>query len=446
MATSILPRRRRVAQASIAALLTVLASTANADDIGTLQAEIATLRAEQIRIAELQARTERALIALEARLTSAGSAAGGAPAPAGTSSQEAPRAAPPSRPGTSAATNSDSRWTIAGDFRLRGQGDYSDDRAPARNSAQVRGRLSATYKLSDRVSFGTRIVTGDPDDPNSTDVQLSNWIDDLQISADLAYVQVKLSDFMLYGGKFPQPFTRTDLVWDGDVNPQGVGATFKRLRADGSAIRGNGALLVIDEQAAGPDSTMAGLQLGYDSAAIGQVRFDASLGYYHYDLGSTAGADTGDFRSNLRNPDGSYVSDFRLLDLVAGVTWQAGPAKWPLKMVLDLDKNLGAAAGRDTAWGIDLIAGRASQAGDWRASYGYSQAEVDSVLAAFSHDNIGIGTNYALHALMIDYTPFAKMQISGIWYHYRPKDALYAGALAPSDWLDRFRLYFQVAF
>lgn len=446
MATPILPRRRRVAHTSIAALLAVLASTARAGDIDTLQAEIAALRAEQVRIAELQARTEQALIVLEARMASAGSAAGGAPAPAGTSSQEAPRAAPSSRPTTSAVTSRDARWTISGDFRLRGQGDYSDERVPARNSAQVRGRLSAIYKLTDRVSFGTRIVTGDPDDPNSTDVQLSNWVDDLQISADLAYVQVKLADFTLYGGKFPQPFTRTDLVWDGDVNPQGVGATFKRLHADGSAIRGNGALLVIDEQAAGADSTMAGLQLGYDSAAIGPVKFDASLGYYHYDLGSTTGADAGDFRSNLRNPDGSYVSDFRLLDLIAGITWQAGPAKWPLRMVLDLDKNLGAAAGRDTAFGIDLIAGRASQPGDWRVTYGYSQAEVDSVLAAFSHDNIGIGTNYALHALTIDYTPSAKMQVSGIWYHYRPEDPLYAGALAPSDWLDRFRLYFQVAF
>jgi hypothetical protein len=40
----------------------------------------------------------------------------------------------------------------------------------------------------------------------------SNFDDDLQFALDQAYVQVNLRDFQLYGGKVPQPFTRTDLA------------------------------------------------------------------------------------------------------------------------------------------------------------------------------------------------------------------------------------------
>ena len=453
MPTSIqsLLRRRWLSRALPVAVFAALSSVTSAQDISALRNEIAALRAEQARIAELQARNEQSLSALEARLaatmpTATPAGPGNAPAGSPLAAQAVPVTPAPPRTGTTSGSG-DSRWSITGDLRLRGQRDQTDDGVtPSRNSAQLRGRLGATYKVTDRLSLGARVVTGDPDDPNSTDVQLSNWDDDLQVALDLAYLQFKLQDFTLYAGKIPQPFTRTDLVWDGDVNPQGIGATFRRARADGSAIRANAALLMIDEQAGGSDSTMAGLQLGYDSTPINGLKFDASLGYYHYDLGSTAGADAGDFRSNLRNPQGSYVSDFHLFDVIAGIGWQPGSAKWPFRLVADYDKNFGAISGRDTAFGVDLIAGRASQPGDWRFTYGYAKTEVDSVLAAFSQDNIGIGTNYVLHALTIDYTPLARTQVSGIWYHYRPNDPLYAAANASSSWLDRFRVYFQVSF
>lgn len=76
-------------------------------------------------------------------------------------------------------------------------------------------------------------------------------------------------------------------------------------------------------------------------------------------------------------------------------------------------------------------------------TYGYSVAETDAVLAAFSHDNIALGTNYRLHALTLDYVPFPKTMLSAYWYHYRPYD------LAPSlsnDWIDRIRIAFMVSF
>lgn len=394
-----------------------------------LRAQIEALRAEQARIVELQHQIESKLHALETQ--------------SGAASATTPSASPLS---ATLAAEAKPRLNVSGDLRLRSQGDYSDEDARSRTSGQLRGRLGAIYSVNDKVTLGARLVTGDADDPNSTDVQLSNFADDLDVSLDLAYAQLSLGDLKLYGGKIPQPFTRTDLVWDGDVNPQGISAVYKRPLANGAALRASSLFFVVDEQAVAADSTMVGAQLGYDSAATGDWKYDLSAAYYDYRLGSTAGGDAGDFRSNLRNPDGSYRSDFDLGDLIAGATWSGTGERWPVRIVGDCVHNFNAATTADTGYGVDLALGRASKANDWRITYGYSVAETDSVLAAFSHDNIGIATNYRLHALTFDYVPLPRTMLSAIWYHYKPDHAVDAGSNDVTDWLDRVRVMFLVSF
>ncbi len=405
------------------------AQTANGVDAATLRAQIEALRAEQARIAEMQRQTEAKIRTLEAGAGVANSA----PAVA------------PSSP-LFATADGPSKLYVSGDLRLRFQGDYSDDDARARRSGQVRGRLGATYAVNDRVTIGARLVTGDPDDPNSTDVQLSNWDDDFQVSLDLAYAQVNFGDLNVYGGKIPQPFARTDLVWDGDVNPQGLSGVYKHKLSDGSALRASGLFFVIDENAAAADSTMVGGQVGYDTAQLGDFKFDVSAAYYDYTLGSVAGADAGDFRNNLRRPDGRYLSDFNLGDLIVGATWSGLGSRWPVRFVGDYVKNFGAETSQDTGYSADLGIGRVTQPHDWRVTYGYSVAETDAVLGAFSHDNISIGTNYKLHALTLDYVPMPRTVLSAWWYHYKPDNALDAGSNAVGDWLDRVRVAFLVSF
>lgn len=397
--------------------------------------QIEALRTQQAQIAQLQQQTEASIRALEAKLGVASPAPAPAPALAATVAASTATAKPDAP-----------KLRISGDLRLRAQGDYSDSDGANRTSSQLRARLGATYALNDLVTIGARVVTGDGDDPNSSDVQLSNWDDDLQVALDLAYAQLNFGDLKLYGGKIPNPFVRTDLVWDGDANPQGIGAVYKLPLSGGGTFRANGLFFSVDEQAAGPDSTMGGAQFGFDSPSYGGFMYDLSGGYYRYSLGSLTGADAGDWRSNRRNPDGSLVSDYELVDVVAGLSWQGAGQKWPLRIVGDYVKNLGAIDDQDTGFGVDVSLGRASKAGDWRFTYGYSQTDVDAVLAAFSNDNIGIATNYNLHALTLDYTPMPKTMISAIWYHYKPNDPLYAGANQPDDWLDRFRLFFLMNF
>ncbi len=108
-----------------------------------------------------------------------------------------------------------------------------------------------------------------------------------------------------------------------------------------------------------PTARCPAAQVGYDTAEFGDFKFEASAAYYDYTLGSVVGADTGDFRSNLRKADGSYLSDFDLGDFLVGATWYgpgfalAGALRWRLREKLRR-RNLG----RDTGYGMDLGIGR----------------------------------------------------------------------------------------
>lgn len=418
--------------------IAVSAEEQNAVNISDIRVQIEALRSEQASVTAQQNRINAALSALEARLGAANPESGiahgeaGIPVKASASVAVTPLAAKP-------------RLDVSGDLRVRGQGDYSDRDGKDRNSSQLRGRLGATYAVNDRLSVGARLVTGDADDPNSTDVQLSNFDDDLQVSLDLAYVQLNLSDLKLYAGKIPQPFTRTELVWDGDVNPQGVSGVF-RHSFSGGTIRASSLFFLVDEQISGSESTMLGAQLGYDSPALGSWSYDVSGAYFDYRLGSVAGGDAGDFRTNLRYPDGRYRSDFNLGDLIVGATWSGLGDRWPVRVVGDYVRNFGAATDADRGYGIELSLGRASRPGDWRLTYGHAIAETDSVFAAFSHDNLSIATNYKSNALTFDYVPFPKTTLTALWYHYRPYRAVDAGPNDFTDSLDRLRLFFNVSF
>ncbi|MCL7715886.1 putative porin [Stenotrophomonas mori] len=411
-------------------------------DHAALLEQVAQLRAQQAQLARMQQDNEAALRTLESRL---GVAA--VPAMAPPAAPAAAPVAPASAPAAPATTASAlSRLTVSGDMRVRSQFENSNDNARDRTSGQVRGRLAAAFAVNDRISIGARLVTGNPDDPRSTDVQLSNWDNDLEVSLDQAWLKLAFGALDVHAGKIPQPFTRTELVWDGDVNPQGLSANWKHALADGGGLRANGLFFVIDEQATGGDSTMVGAQVGYDSPALGDWRFDASAAHYRYSIGSTVGATATDWRSNLLNPDGSYVSGFHLNDVILGASYSGWGERWPLRIVGDYVHNSAARTDADSGYGVDLLLGRAQQPGDWRVSYGHSMAEVDAVLTAFSHDNIGLASNYRMHAFGVDYVPWPKTTLSALWYRYRPLSARYAGSADPGDWLNRFRVALMVSF
>ena len=208
------------------------------------------------------------------------------------------------------------------------------------------------------MAVGVQVTTGDPDDPNSADVTLSNFDDDLQISLDQLYTRLQYRDVQFVAGKIPQPLTRTDLLWDADVSPQGVSATYATQFLWATSLKTTALYFVIDESLTGRTSDMAGLQAAWNYPAASAWRYELAVGYYDYSLRSVVGADAGDFRSNAIDETGNYVSDFNLLNIIGGVTYQGVGLRWPVRVTTDYVRNFGAAISADTAYSADVVIGR----------------------------------------------------------------------------------------
>jgi hypothetical protein len=362
-----------------------------------------------------------------------------------------PAAAPPPQPvvaNASPATQPSFRipgLDVSGDVRVRQEFNFSDDDRRNRSRSVLRARLRATYAVTPNLSAGAQLVTGDPDDPNSVDVTLGNFVDDLPVSLDQAWVRYQTGSLTAYAGKFPQIFQRTDMVWDGDVSPQGIGGIYALAPGGGATIDARAMYFVIDEAPIARDSDMLGGQIVAAAPLSPALRLTLAGSYYHYRLDSVAGADAGDFRGNLI-AGGRYVSDFHLAEGLGTLAWTGPSPRWPVAFTADYVRNLGAAVPSDSGFNLELAAGRTAKAGDWRVAYNYSEVGVDAVFAAFSHDNLDIATNYRLHGLGLAYVPAENMLLDLAFYHYRPLDPLYAGANTPTDWLDRLRLNFMVSF
>jgi hypothetical protein len=266
-----------------------------------------------------------------------------------------------------------------------------------------------------------RGATGSPGDPNSTDITLGQFVDDLAFSLDLASVELTRPHWALYGGKFTNPFLTTELVWDGDVNPGGVGGRLT-LGSQESVTGSLTALyFVIDQQANDLSSDMGGGQLGVSAKAGKEWKFTAAGAYYDFRIRSLTATDAGDIRTNRLAPGGlAYLSDFDLLDAIVAIDYTGFGERFPVRVVGDFARNLAVDDGPDTAWWTDLFVGRLQGPGQVRGRYGYAEVETDAVLAAFAHDNTTIGSNSDTHTLAVDAIATKGLLLNATLYHFRP--------------------------
>lgn len=331
-----------------------------------------------------------------------------------------------------------SRFKITGDMRLRYEHNSSDGEGRSDSRGVVRGRVAATYAASPGLELGARLVTGDPDDPNSADVSLSNFNDDLQVSLDQIYGKKVFGPLTLVGGKFANPFRRTDLVWDGDVNPQGLAAQYVAVDTGATRIGASALLFPIERSVAAADSTASGVQVTVDQQIGSAWKLGLAAGYYDYEIEATGTANSGDTRTNRLDSTGAYVSDFDLLDLIATASYSGFGNRWPLRFQADVVQNLGADA-YDTGYSLSASVGQTASAGDYSFGYGYHQAEADAVFAAFAQDNIAYGSNYLQHALSASYAISDHLELDTTLYAYRIKDTALI-PLATDDWQQRLRI------
>jgi len=123
---------------------------------------------------------------------------------------------------------------LKGDFRLRYEWDQNKSQADY-NRARIMARLGVESKINNKVKLGIGIATGSSNDPRTSYVTLgsdpkqTNTPDSAK-SVVLNYAYGEYTPFKglrLIGGKFQDTIWRpTDVFWDTDINPEGVGFNF----------------------------------------------------------------------------------------------------------------------------------------------------------------------------------------------------------------------------
>jgi hypothetical protein len=133
----------------------------------------------------------------------------------------------------------DKRLRFGGDIRLRYEKDLFDknnaDFAQPANPSQLmntkinqdrykyRVRFGAEAQVNDRVDTVIRLSTGSTSNPVSTNDSMANYMNRDSVLFDLAYLKWQpWKALTLYGGRIPNPWFSSDLVWAKDLNFDGL--------------------------------------------------------------------------------------------------------------------------------------------------------------------------------------------------------------------------------
>lgn len=159
-----------------------------------------------------------------------------------------------------------------------------------RSRSRTRLRLGMTADLSAGVSAGLRIATGNLADPVSTNQTMGNSNRPYQLILDRVFLQYEspASSVNLWGGRMPNPWFSTDLVWDPDVNFDGVAGKFYPLmRGKGYTRAFNpyitlGAFPIQEIERSTQDKWLYATQMGIDMAFQSDSRLRFAIAYYDY--------------------------------------------------------------------------------------------------------------------------------------------------------------------
>ena len=289
---------------------------------------------------------------------------------------------------------------LSGDFRYRHETiEAENDGKPDRHRNRIRARLGLKAKVNDEWSLGFRLAGGS-EDPVSTNQTLSGsfsskgfWID----RAYFDYHPTAIENLHVVAGKMGNPFYKVgknQLIWDGDLSPEGLAVKHKiKITQSDELFVNGGGFFVTESSSSDSDMSLWGAQGGL------KHKFDKNTyalgGISYYDYGNIKGAEDLDVsKSNFfgnSSSGGVFVNDYDIVELFA----EAGAkvSKTPVAAYGNYVKNCAADTSGDTGWLVGFKINKAKKPGSWEFSYDYRELQKDAVVGAFSDsDFIGGGT------------------------------------------------------
>jgi hypothetical protein len=325
----------------------------------------------------------------------------------------------------------------------------------SRDRLRLRARLDISAKVSDTVGAGLRLSTGSTSDRVSTNQTLGQDFNKYTILLDRAYIKYEPLEWLsITGGRIPNPWFSTEMVWSENLNFEGVAvsAQWPTDTANGFKPFATAGLFPIreDNPPTRNDRWLYGLQVGanWQINALTQIKFGLAQYEYKniearvdsdYDFISGAGTSYGQyeysktlrqkgntlFLTNNTLDDGStnylgLASRFRPLALTVAARFAhfspyslLASAEYVTNTAFDLQDirsrsqlpNLDLKK-QNTGYNVKLAFGQplVQQLGDWQVSLGYRWVGADAVLDAFTDSDLGLGgTNLRGFTLGLQY-------------------------------------------
>lgn len=278
-----------------------------------------------------------------------------------------------------------------GDLRLR----YHYETFSGSNAKDVskgRFRLRVGVKKTwweEQMEVGFRIATGSSDDPSSTNQSFDGNMSEKQVWIDLAYGKWKpasLKGMEFVGGKMKTPFVHTNMIWDSDVNPEGVWAVAK-CQADGPIrpFLGMGWFL-LEESGSGHNGTLHAYQGGVTVDVADGVEWVSAVSYYDFKNYEDTFARA---QGNTSFGDRLTAEEFDVINLTNKLKWKR--CGLPMSLYVDLAQNCSDEVDDDTddAYAIGFKVGKNKKTGDISGGYKYAYIEANASPGAFNDSDFG---------------------------------------------------------
>lgn len=364
------------------------------------------------------------------------------------------------------------RFRLSGDVRVRYETFFQSYEActpancPDRHRARIRLRLGIDGKLNEDFIGGLWLATGTNvnavasfADPVSTNQTLTDFYERKTIGVDRGYITYQPQRrkwLQLTGGKFPFSWLRTPMTFDNDLNPEGFtekfsfdfnNPVFKNFTVTGMQ------LLFNEISGIGADGNALGGQLSGRIQLLGdKVTINPAITYLNWNsedaiaqaagpvLPCTSPTATGCIQNPNTTPVGTpslplvapavrlinanaltnatritgtgsgqrraFVSGFEYFGGTIDTNIKTPFARFPWRVLLDFNYNLDAQLNgtntpskQDRAFWIETSVGQTRNPNDLQFGYSFARIEQDALISQFNESDLRAATNVLQHRL-----------------------------------------------
>ncbi|MBC3234913.1 MULTISPECIES: putative porin [Pseudomonas] len=269
---------------------------------------------------------------------------------------------------------------------------------------RIRARLGAFTEINSQVDTGIRVATGSSDDARSTNQDLDGYFNKKSIWLDLGYIDyhpTQIKNLHVIGGKMLQPWVSMgDVIWDSDINPEGLALTYKYPLGSSAELFGSLGNYSLKDNVNGDgvqfrnDLRMTAGQLGSRFSLTDNLKLTLGGSVYAFQndedsrcpttTGTTPGCLTPS--ETVANTTAGNASEYRLYEGFSQV--DIGGLAVPLSFYGQYVQNTKATdKDKDTAW----LLGAKSKVFGFNLDYNYRDVQRYAVVGAFTDSDFAGG-------------------------------------------------------